>query len=159
MRPGLTLRLLAFNSSRPLFREQPEAAAGRQLRARPARAGGVRARRVPATDQLLPPRRAGFRDANIYPLAGQPRRAAKSSRAASCETARPCSTWPTLGPLIRTAQLIKEQLAKIGLEVEIRSDLPGACRCTSRSLTQSREAEWDIAFLLWAPNIPDAHEY
>jgi ABC-type oligopeptide transport system substrate-binding subunit len=60
--------------------------------------------------------------------------------------------------LIETAQLVKKQLAQIGLEIEIEVGTLAVTADYLAELTR-HEAEWDIAFVLWTPNIPDAHTY
>ena len=93
IRPGLTLRMLAFNSSRPLFRNNPRLR--RAVNFALDRLALVATSYGPvastATDQHLPHGVPGFRDAHIYPC-GATSLARGSSRAATCEPARPCST-------------------------------------------------------------------
>ncbi len=91
VKPGLTLRMLAFNASRPLFRNNPKLrqainfALDRQ--ALVASTGGPIAGRP--TDQYLPHGIPGFRDSNVYPLesADLPRARARSP-VATCEARR-----------------------------------------------------------------------
>ena len=72
IRPGFTLRMLAFNSARPLFRDNVSLrkAVNFALNRREIinGAGGPLAS-VPS-DQYLPPNLPGFRNADIYPLEG-----------------------------------------------------------------------------------------
>ena len=69
LRPGLTLRMLAFNSARPLFRDNPRLRKAVNFaldRRALVLVGGPLVSR--ATDQYLPPILPGFRDADVYPL-------------------------------------------------------------------------------------------
>jgi ABC-type transport system substrate-binding protein len=110
----------------------------------------------PATDQLLPPGVPGFRDADIYPLGGANLAKARKLANGRLRTGKAVFAFNfNFAPLLETAQLVKEQLAKIGLEVEFKH-VPQ--QITLTYLT-SPGADWDIAFVLWTPNIPDAHAY
>ena len=157
LRPGLTLRLLVFNSSRPLFRDnlRLRQAVNFALDRRALEVYGPELSQT--TDQLLPHSVLGFRDAHIYPLGGNLERAQELARG-QLRDRKAVFHITTFGPLQVQAQLIKEQLARIGLEVEVRSEPPGFMPAYFAQLT-SPVAEWDMAFLIWAPNIPDAHEY
>ncbi len=69
LRPGLTLRMLAFNSSRPLFRDNASLRKAVNLalnRRALVNTGGSHVSRP--TDQYLPSILPGFRDADVYPL-------------------------------------------------------------------------------------------
>ena len=159
VRPGLTLRMLAFNSSRPLFRNNPRLrrAVNFALDRRALVAYGPRLSR--ATDQLLPYRLPGFRDAKIYPFEADLERARELARG-HLRGAKAVFRVNKFPPLIETAQFVKRQLATIGLEVEISVRPEGAATSGYLDeLTGPDRAAWDIAFVLWAPNIPDAHEY
>jgi peptide/nickel transport system substrate-binding protein len=160
VQPGLTLRMLAFNSARPLFRNNPRLRRAVNL-ALDRRAlvessyGPVLSR---ATDQLLPPGVPGFRDADVYPLEGELARAQKLARG-HLRNAKAVLSVSNIAAVIETAQLVKEQLAKIGLRVEIVRHSGGDFGPELLANLTSPRAEWDIAFLLWTPNIRDAHEY
>jgi ABC-type oligopeptide transport system substrate-binding subunit len=57
------------------------------------------------------------------------------------------------------AQLAKQQLAQLGLEVEIRPvGVHSASAAYLDGLTRPG-AEWDIALVVWTPNVPDAQVY
>src|SRR5262249_39751170 len=76
VRPGLTLRILAFNSSRPLFRNNPNLRKAVNFaldRNELVASAGAQASR--ATDQYLPSSVPGLKNANIYPLGGDLQRA------------------------------------------------------------------------------------
>ena len=69
VKPGLTLRMLAFNSARPLFRDNPRLRKAVNFaldRRALVLTGGPLVSR--ASDQYLPPILPGFRDADVYPL-------------------------------------------------------------------------------------------
>lgn len=153
--PGLTLRMFAFNTSRPLFHDNPRLrqAINFALDRRALVASGYGSVLSTATDHHLPPGVPGFRDTNVYPLEGDLDRARDLARG-HLRGRKAVLRVHTFPPLIETAQLVKEQLAKIGLEIEIKVD-------QGYELTRPAAAlrgEWDIAFVLWSPTIPDPYE-
>ena len=156
MLPGHALRILSFNTSRPLFRNnlRLRQAVNFALDRRALVASSYGPLATPPTDQHLPPGIPGFRNADVYPLDGDLDRARELARG-HLRGGKAVLRLHTFGPMIEIAQLVKEQLAKIGLEVEIKVD-PGY------ELTRPAQAlhgEWDIGFVIWLPDIPDAHEY
>ena len=156
MLPGHALRMLAFNTSRPLFRNnlRLRQAVNFALDRRALVASSYGPLATPATDQHLPPGVPGFRNANVYPLDGDLDRARELARG-HLRGGKAILRLHTFGPMIEIAQLVKERLAKIGLEIELEVD-PGY------ELTSPAEAlhgNWDIGFVIWLPEIPDANEY
>lgn len=156
--PGLTLRMLALNSSRPLFRDNPRLRRAVNLaldrHALVASSYGPVLSR--ATDQLLPYGVPGFRDASVYPLGGDLERARELARGQLRGAKAVLYVEDGFAPALKTAQVVKEQLARIGLEVEIRPQAGGA---EYQARLDDPRAAWDIAFVLWPQNIPDAHTY
>ena len=60
---------------------------------------------------------------------------------------------------LAVAQLVKRQLAEIGLTVEIRP-VPVHIASAANFDTLARRGEpWDIALVVWSPNIPDPQAY
>lgn len=161
IRPGLGLRLLAFNSSRPLFRNNPKLrravnfALNRE--ALIATSGGPLVAR--ATDQYLPPGMPGFQDANIYPLEGDVARASRLARG-HLRNRKAILYTTSLNPLpIQAAQLVTQQLARIGLDVRVELIPEHITSVNYVEKLTARGAKWDMALVLWTPNIPDAHAY
>jgi ABC-type transport system substrate-binding protein len=161
IRPGLGLRLLAFNSSRPLFRNNPKLrravnfALNRQ--ALIATSGGPVVAR--ATDQHLPHGMPGFQDVNIYPLEGDPARASQLARG-QLRNRKAVLYTTGLNPLpIQAAQLIAQQLARIGLDVKVQLIPEHITSVNYLEKLTARGAKWDLALVLWTPNIPDPHAY
>ena len=159
VRPGLGIRMLAFNSSRPLFRNNPglrraiNFALNRQELL--ATAGGPIVARV--TDQHLPHGMPGFRDAKIYPFEGNVARELagghlRDGNAVLYTTG--ASPFP-----VQAAQLAAKQLSQIGLDVQVRQIPDHLTSVNYLETLTARGAEWDIAVVLWTPNIPDAHAY
>ena len=159
VRPGLTLRVIAFNSSGPLFRDNPRLRRAVNFaldrRALESTYGHVI---TSATDQLVPYSVPGFRDAHVYPLQGNLARARELAHG-HLRHAKAVIRVNNLAPLVETAQSLQKQLAKIGLEVEIIKRPEGAATGPYLQELTGAEAEWDLAYVLWLPNIPDAHTY
>ena len=86
VKPGFTLRLLAFNASRPLFRDNPELR--RAMNSRSTVLPRRRSRHG-ETDQYLPYAMPGFTDADIYPLADPDLGRAKELARGNTRAARP----------------------------------------------------------------------
>jgi peptide/nickel transport system substrate-binding protein len=161
VKPGLTLRLLALNSERPLFRNNPKLRRAVNFAldrsALLPNAGGPIAARP--TDQLLPYVIPGFRDSTIYPLEGADLAKARELAGGRLQGKRAIFLTTDFALAVQAAQLASQQLAKLGLEVEIKR-IPDHIASTEylEKLT-APGAEWDIALVLWTPNIPSAYAY
>jgi peptide/nickel transport system substrate-binding protein len=161
VKPGLTLRMLAFNSSRPLFRDNPRLRRAINFaldrKALQAPAGGPIATR--ATDQYLPYGIPGFRDSQVYPVDAPNLSRAKALAAGNLRSRKAIMYTTDVPPAKITAQLVKQQLAAIGLSVEIK-EIPLHIASAAYMEKLARRGEpWDIALVLWTPNIPDPHAY
>lgn len=161
VKPGLTLRMLAFNSSRPLFRNNPRLRRAINFaldrKALLATGGGAVGGR--ATDQYLPYGIPGFSDSDIYPLEGADLPRAKSLAEGSLRNGKAVMYTTDVLPAVITAQLVKQQLALIGLEVEVKRIPLHIASAAYLEKLAARGEEWDIALVLWTPNIPDPHAY
>jgi ABC-type oligopeptide transport system substrate-binding subunit len=161
VKPGLTLRMLAFNSSRPLFRDNPKLRRAINFaldrKALQAPAGGPNATRL--TDQYLPYGIPGFRDSHVYPVETPNLPRAKALASGNLRGRKAIMYTTDVLPARLTAQLVKQQLAAIGLSVEVKEiPLHIASAAYLEKLARRGEA-WDIALVLWTPNIPDPHAY
>ena len=157
--PGLTLRMFAFNTSRPLFRNNPglRKAVNFALdrKALQAILGGPLAGRL--TDQYIPPLVPGFRDGDVYPLDRSDLVRARELARGNLRSGR--AVLYTTDFTLAIAQLAKQQLAEMGLEIDVRP-IPVHISSTAYldALTKPG-AEWDIALVVWTPNVPDAQVY
>ena len=158
VRPGLILRHLVFNSARPLFRDNVQLrravnfAINRRALARTATGTPLSDR---LTDQYLPPSLPGFSDADIYPLE-RPNLERANALARGNLRARRAVLYTNNGPQpLAVAQAAKQQLAEIGLDVELRP-LPGPALLSR--ITQPGEP-WDMVLILWAPDFVDPFTY
>ena len=158
VKPGLTLRMLAFNTSRPLFRDNPQLrrAVNFAISRRALQFAGPRSSEL--TDQYLPPVMPGFKDANIYPLERPDLERAKRLAQATRARARPCSTRPTTAG--RGGRAARQ--ARAGGD-RARGRGAGAAHphrdaaYVGKLATQGEP--WDIALVLWTPNFVDPYAY
>jgi peptide/nickel transport system substrate-binding protein len=152
VKPGLVQQTLVFNVSRPLFannarlRRAVNFALDRRALQRAVSASALDRR---LTDQYLPPSLPGFRDANIYPLeranVSRARTLARGNTRAG-KVVFQVSDNPTA---LALAQLVKRQLAAIGLDVSLRI-LP-------RGSTD--DGRWDLTGSLWGADYLDPYNY
>jgi ABC-type transport system substrate-binding protein len=161
VKPGLTLRMFAFNSSRPLFRDNPglrkavNFALDRQ--ALQGTGGGPLAGVL--TDQYLPSLVPGFRDADIYPLANANLQRARELAEGNLRSGK-AVLYTTDFPLALAAgQLAKQQLAEIGLEVEVKGLPIHIATAAYLDKLAVRGEPWDLALVVWTPNLPDPYAY
>lgn len=162
LRPGLTLRLLVLNSSRPLFKNNPRlrravnlAINRRDLTSTTAGAQGTGT----LTDQYLPPLVPGYRDARINPLMRSDIRAAKELARGNTREGKAIFYVPDFPPPLAFAQLVKQQLAEIDLEVSLR---PVPYHVTNSAYLGPLGVPgepWDIALVLWTPDYIDPYAY
>jgi ABC-type transport system substrate-binding protein len=151
---GSTFRGYAFNTSRPLFRDNPKLrravnfAVDRSALRRAA--GGRLSSRL--TDQYLPPAMAGFRDARIYPLAGPDLRRARALARGHTRSGKVVLYTIDFPPHVAFAQSIKQNLAKIGLDVRIK----GIPLEAYFGRLMARGA-YDLGFATWTPDFDDPY--
>ena len=160
LRRGLTLRMLAFNSSRPLFRDNASLrrAVNFALNRRAlVNTGGSLVSRP--TDQYLPSIIRGFRDADVYPLEHPNLQRAKALANGNLRGGK-AVLYVNSSPIpMAIGQLVKQQLAEIGLDVDVRGiPIHSASAAYFRKLATPGEP-WDIAFGLWSPSYIDPFAY
>jgi len=160
LRPGLTLRMLAFNSSRPLFRDNPRLRRAVNFalnRGALVNTGGPLASRP--SDQYLPSILPGFKNADVYPLERPDLMRANTLAEANLRGGK-AVLYINSSPLpMAIGQLVKQQLAEIGLEVEVRGiPIHSASAAYFKKLATPGEP-WDIAFGLWSPSYIDPYAY
>ena len=158
LKPGLVFRHYHFNTARPLFRNNAELRravnyAIDRSAVRAALEGRVGSR---LTDQYLPPGLPGFRDARIYPLRRPNVSKARALANRHRRSGKVVLFTPDPPPFIAAAQVIKRNLAKIGLDVEVR----GIPFSAYYPRVAGNPAEpWDLAFADWAPDHLDPYTY
>ena len=152
--PGFEFRGYALNTARPLFRDNPRlrqavnfaidrTALGRIF-------GGPVATQL--TDQYLSPRMPGFKDARIYPLAAPDLRQARALAHGHTRSGTAVLYTPDRPELLAAAQSIKHDLAKIGLDVQIKGvPLPAYFG------RLAAHGPYDIGFMPWVPDYLDPY--
>jgi peptide/nickel transport system substrate-binding protein len=119
VRPGFTFRGIVLNTDRPLFRRNP------QLRQAVNYAIDRKAYAPPGlgtrlTDQLLPPSLPGYLNGKIYPLAEPNLAKARQLAVGHLRGGKAVLYVADLPLSLGVGQLLKKQLAAIGLDVEVR---------------------------------------
>ena len=118
--PGLNLRMFVLNSSRPLFRKNPKLRQAVNFAVdRRALTRELGAHLGTATDQYLVPAMPGFRDERIYPLKGPDLKKARALAKGHTRHGKAVLYAPDLPARVAGAQIVKENLKAIGLEVDI----------------------------------------
>ena len=160
VRPGFTLRMLAFNSARHVFENNPSLrkavnyALNRQAIINGA--GGPQA--SVASDQYLPPAMPGFKDASIYPLDHANLARAQELPAGTCAAGRSSCTrathpsrWPS-GGSSNSSSLNRPRCRSPGFPLHTAS---GAYY----KKLGSKGEPWDLALALWQPSYVDPYAY
>jgi peptide/nickel transport system substrate-binding protein len=152
--PGYTVRGYVFNTSRPLFKDNPRLRRAVNFaidRSALRQAGGGRLESL-LTDQYLPPTIPGFKDVRIYPLSGPDLRRARALARGHTRSGKAMLYTVDSPPLLSFAQSIKQNLAKIGLDVQIQGiPLPAYFgRLGPRG-------PYDIGFSPWVPDYVDPY--
>jgi ABC-type transport system substrate-binding protein len=160
LKPGLTMRMLAFNLARPLFRDNPglRKAINFALNRRAlVAAGGSHVSRP--SDQYLPSILPGFKNADVYPLDRPDLARARALARGSLRSAK-AVLYVNNSPIpMAIGHLVRQQLAEIGLEVEVKGiPIHSASAAYFKKLATPGE-EWDIAFGLWSPSYIDPFAY
>ncbi len=145
---------LALNTSRPLFRDNPELRrAVNYALDRPALVREYGADGGHATDQYLPPQLPGYRDERIYPLDGPD--VARARALADGHTRSGTAILFTCGAndCRERAQVVQSNLSAIGLKVTIRN-APGNAPLTRPGTIRQ---PYDIADVVWRPDYGDPY--
>jgi peptide/nickel transport system substrate-binding protein len=157
LKPGLTLKTFALNTSRPLFRNNPKLRRAVNFavdREALQRAGGGRLAGQ-LTDQYLPSGIPGFRNASVYPLSGPNLKRAKRLAAGHTRTGKAILYIIDDPAELPVGQILKQNLAKLGLAVEIKPIPPSAYF----GRVGTRGEPFDIAWMNWASDYIDPYTY
>ena len=161
IRPGLTLRMLVFNSSRPLFHNNPKLR--RAVNFAIDRAVIASSTRHPLagdlTDQYLPEQVPGYREADVYPLYSADLRRARALARGSLRSGKAQLYVTDFPQPVALGQAVKQQLAEIGLDIEMKKiPLHVTNPAYLGRLGDPREP-WDMALVLWTPDFVDPYSY
>jgi peptide/nickel transport system substrate-binding protein len=155
-RPSLGTVYLALNTERPLFRNNRRLRRAVNLaldRAEILRQGGVL--RGERTDQLLPPKMPGFVPRYIYPLGTPALASARRLAAGNLRGARAVLYVGDEPTALRRAEVIRANLARIGLVVDIRS-FP---RPVLAARAAQRGEPFDLVLTGWHAHYGDPAEF
>ena len=154
--PGLTLKLYALNSSRPLFKGNPELR--RAVNNAINRTELVLRNVEQATDQYLPPARPGIQGPPDLPPRGRhaTREGARGGQLADWQGRLLCAR---LAPEAERRTGSQGQLSEIGLEVEIRTLAEFATASAYRGRLGNADEPWDLAIIIWTPDFVDPSGY
>lgn len=149
--PGLFLRGFVLNTSRRLFRNNPRLRRAINFAVdRPAllrERGGSLAGRL--TDQYLPPGVPGFTNANIYPLRRPNLRRARALARGHLRGGRAVLYTCNIPLCLAQAQILRQNVQRIGLDVEIKVIANPFARLATRG------EPFDIGWIGWLPATPD----
>jgi peptide/nickel transport system substrate-binding protein len=155
--PALATRMFFLNTARPLFRDNLELRRAVNFavdRKALTREVGPAASSV-ATDQILPRAMAGFRDAQIYPLAGPDVRRARALAQGSTRSGRAVLYTCDRPDCVAPAQILRQNLTTIGLRVTITA-LPVPV-FFQKAFAPTEPV--DIVWLAWNASYADPHEF
>jgi peptide/nickel transport system substrate-binding protein len=157
VRPGLFLRGFALNTSRPLLRNN--APLRRAINYAADRPALLRQRGPGAgtpTDQYLPPGLPGAPKSHPYPLGGPNFRKARALAKGHLRSGRAVVYVPALPFAVAQGQILKTDLARIGLTVAVKS-FPAPQPYFDRVGT--RGEPFDLAWEGWTPDYVDPYSY
>jgi peptide/nickel transport system substrate-binding protein len=152
VKPGLVQQTLVFNVARPLFANNPRLrqavnfALDRRALQRAVSTSPLDRR---LTDQYLPPSLPGFRDADIYPLEHANLSRAKALARGTTRGGKALLYATDRPQPLAAAQVVKRQLAAIGLDVEIVAIPRGG----------SDDGRWDLTSNFWGADYLDPYAY
>jgi peptide/nickel transport system substrate-binding protein len=159
VRPGSILRGYFLNLSRGIFRDNlplRRAVNFAVNRTKLIRRGGLASSFVGRpTDQFQPANTPGFRDARIYPLARPDVRRARALSKGRTRTGRVVLWTQNVPQWISQAQVLKQELQRIGLEVQIKGFPPQALFAAA----SAPGARYDILLALWIADYFDPYEF
>jgi YVTN family beta-propeller protein len=149
--PGLSVFYLIFNTRRPLFADaRMRRAVNFAIDRRTLAATRGLAETAQPTDQYIPPGVPGFEDAAIYPLGGPDLETAR--RLAGPGRRRGTLYVCTGAECARTGETIKQNLAAIGIELEVRQVSEPVLL---GELPNDPDAPYDLILNGWLMDLPD----
>jgi peptide/nickel transport system substrate-binding protein len=159
VKPGAILRGYYLNVSRGIFRNNlalRRAVNFAVNRAELVRRGGLASPLVGRpTDQYQPASSPGFLDAQIYPLGRPDLRKARALGKGRTRSGKAVLWTMDVPQWISQAQVLKRQLGRIGLEIQIKGFPPQALFASA----DAPGARYDILLGLWIADYFDPYEF
>jgi ABC-type transport system substrate-binding protein len=164
VKPILSVSYFAFNHDRPMFEKSGSNGLGNvalmkainfaiDRHAILAQGGYLAGKR---TDQILPPGMAGFRDANLYPLAGPNITAAKKALATGTAPSSSLVYYTcNSGTCPLRAQIVQFDLKQIGVNLDVRPFARGV----QFGKEGNRGEPFDIADEGWLADYADPYDF
>ena len=157
VRPGLTMAMFVLNSSRPLFKDNPQLRRAVNLVLERCQFNGPAAAAV--TDRLLPPPEAapkpGRQSCSFEPDLTR----ARALAAGNLRDGKASLYVPDCPGTIACAQFVRGELEKIGLDVAIRPFGEFATASAYLGRLGNTDEPWDMALVLWTPDFIDPYGY
>jgi peptide/nickel transport system substrate-binding protein len=150
--PSTFLRIFALNTSRPLFRNNiPLRRAVNFAVDRPALVAQFGAHAETAVDHYLPPIMPGYQKTHVYPVHKPNLARARALARGHTRSGNVVLYVPTRATAQAQAQIVKQDLKRIGLDVQIVSFPPGVY---FDRLANPKEP-FDMAWVGWVITEPD----
>jgi ABC-type transport system substrate-binding protein len=147
---------LALNTERPLFKNNPRLRQAVNFAVdRQAILRGFGPRYGNPTDQMVAPTVPGFHDANLYPLQRPDLVRARALARGNTRSGRAVLYVWDVPPFRVAANVIRENLARIGLAVEVKVLPPPVLTATGGV----RGEPYDIAYIGWLPDYVDPSSF
>jgi ABC-type oligopeptide transport system substrate-binding subunit len=157
LKPGLSFKAFALNTSQPLFRNNPSLRKAVNFavnRAKLSTTDGGRLR-THLSDQYLPPSMPGINHDSIYPLKKPNLKEAKRLARGHLRGGKAVLYTFDIPARVAGAQIVQQNLAKIGLTVEVRRIPVEAYD----DRLQNPGEPFDLAFFRWGPDYRDPYAY
>jgi len=161
VRSGFSMSYFALNSSRPLFRNNPKLrravnlALNRQAIANAT--GGPLSREL--SDQYLPPAMPGFDDKEIYPTDGPDLKRARELARGNTRDGKVALYVTDFPQPLAAAQILTQGLEALGLQVQLTKIPFHAASAAYLSRLGNPNEPWDIAPIIWTPDVIDPYAY
>jgi ABC-type transport system substrate-binding protein len=151
--PSNSISYFALNTTRPIFRDPTvrQAVAFAVDRRSLTNVGGLNAGKT--NEQILPPGIPGYRDASIYPL--ERPNLAKARALMKGRTGKVVMYTTNDRTGINTGQIVKANLAAIGLEVEVKA----YTFAVLIDKTGTRGEPFDMWSIGWFADYPDPYDF
>ena len=150
--PTAFIRMFVLNTSRPLFRDNvPLRRAINFAVDRPALVAQFGSYAETPVDHYLAPIMPGYRNVHVYPLRGPNVARARALARGHTRSGKVVLYVPTRATPQAQAQIVKQDLKRIGLDVEIVSFPPGIYFDKLANLSEP----FDMAWVGWLANAPD----
>jgi peptide/nickel transport system substrate-binding protein len=151
--PSNSIQYLALNTTRPIFRDPTVRQAVAFALNRPSLTNVAGLNAGKPNEQILPPGIPGYRDVDIYPL-GRPN-LAKARALMKGRTGKVVLYTTNDRTGQNTGQIVKANLAAIGLDVEVKS----YTFAVLIDKTGTRGDPFDMYSIGWFADYPDAYDF